>query len=236
VLDDRSAAFTGDCLLIRGTGRTDFQQGDAHQMYRSVHEKIFSLPDSTLLFPGHDYRGLTVTSVREEAKHNPRLSMAIGEDDFVGHMAHLGLPHPKKIDIAVPANMRCGEPESDYVDQSAPDWAQLQFTFAGVWEITPFSLREAATQVQIVDVREPEEFSGPLGHIDGAQLIPLGQLQARVNELKADVPTVAVCRSGSRSAQAAIILQRAGFSKVAHLAGGMLRWRAEGEPVANEKR
>jgi glyoxylase-like metal-dependent hydrolase (beta-lactamase superfamily II)/rhodanese-related sulfurtransferase len=231
VLDDQSMAFTGDCLLIRGSGRTDFQQGDARRMFHSVREKIFSLPPTTLLYPGHDYRGLTVTSVTEEQQHNPRLGLGIGEDDFVGHMQNLGLPHPKRIDVAVPANLQCGKPEGADDAPPEPAWAPLTFTFAGIWEIAPHALAEAASTVQIVDVREPDEFVGPLGHIKGARLIPLAQLASRVAELAVDRPVVAVCRSGSRSVQAAIILQRAGLKNVAHLAGGMLRWRADGEPV-----
>ena len=105
VLDDRSMAFTGDCLLIRGTGRTDFQEGDAAAMFRSVREQIFTLPDECLLYPAHDYRGLTVTSVAEEKRFNPRLGGAIGLGDFTGHMANLKLAHPKQIDVAVPANL-----------------------------------------------------------------------------------------------------------------------------------
>ncbi len=101
-------AFTGDCLLIRGSGRTDFQQGDAHAMFRSVRARILTLPPACLLYPAHDYRGLTVTSVAEELRYNPRMGGAIGEADFVGYMRNLGLPHPKLMDIAVPANLRCG--------------------------------------------------------------------------------------------------------------------------------
>src|SRR5262245_2021252 len=100
VLDDRTMAFTGDCLLIRGCGRTDFQQGDARRMYRSVHQKIFSLPDTCLLYPAHDYRGLTASSVGEERRFNPRLGGELSEDDFVGYMNNLGLPHPKQMEIA----------------------------------------------------------------------------------------------------------------------------------------
>ncbi|MBV8888459.1 MAG: rhodanese-like domain-containing protein, partial [Alphaproteobacteria bacterium] len=90
---------------------------------------------------------------------------------------------------------------------------------------------EHARAVQILDVREPGEFEGPLGHIRGAVLIPLGELVARAGELSPDRPIVAVCRAGSRSAQATVILREAGFSEVANLAGGMLRWRAEGHAV-----
>src|SRR5512143_1700673 len=113
VLDDETRAFTGDALLIRGSGRTDFQQGDPHQLYRSVRSRIFSLPESCLLYPAHDYRGLTATSVAEEKKYNPRLGGEVGEGDYVGYMKNLDLPHPKKIDEAVPANLRCGQPGNE---------------------------------------------------------------------------------------------------------------------------
>ncbi|HEX3945765.1 MAG TPA: MBL fold metallo-hydrolase [Rhizomicrobium sp.] len=109
VLDDHGMAFTGDCVLIRGCGRTDFQEGNSSQLYRSVHEKIFSLPNACLLYPGHDYRGFTVTSVAEEKAHNPRLGLAKSEQDFAECMANLKLAYPKKIDVAVPANLHCGQ-------------------------------------------------------------------------------------------------------------------------------
>lgn len=230
VLDDRSMAFTGDCLLIRGCGRTDFQQGSAHTLYHSVHEQIFSLPDDSLLYPGHDYRGLTVTSVGEERHFNPRVGDSIGEDDFAGYMKNLGLPHPKLMDIAVPANLQCGK-ASDFSGNKEMDWAPLNYTFAGIWEIFPQWVEENVAGIQIVDVREPDEFNGPLGHIAGAKLIPLGDLANRAGEIKPDIPVVAVCRSGSRSAQATVILGKSGIKKVANLAGGMLRWRAEGHAV-----
>lgn len=233
VLDDHTAAFTGDCLLIRGSGRTDFQQGDAHAMYRSVKGEILSLPDDTLLYPAHDYRGLTVTSVAEERRFNPRLGGDIGEQDFVGYMENLGLPHPKLMDVAVPANLVCGRPADGQQPPPAPSWAPLTFTFAGIWEITPAALEEHAAQAQIVDVREPHEFTGPLGHVAGARLLPLGQLPARMGELSKERPVVTACRSGARSAQAAVLLAKAGFTNVANLAGGMLRWRGEGNPVVD---
>src|SRR5450631_3107540 len=120
VLDDESMAFTGDCLLIRGSGRTDFQQGDAHALYRSVHTQILTLPPNCLLYPAHDYRGLTVTSVAEERRFNPRLGGEIGEADFAGYMDNLHLPHPKQIDVAVPANLKCGQPKVGDVSLTAP--------------------------------------------------------------------------------------------------------------------
>jgi sulfur dioxygenase len=225
VLDDQSMAFTGDALLIRGCGRTDFQQGDARTLFRSVRERIFSLPERCLVYPGHDYRGLSVTSVGEEKLFNPRLAESIGEDDFVGYMTHLGLPHPKQMEAAVPANLKCGKP----LHQTAqdPDWAPLTYTFAGIWEVQPHWLEEHLQEVRIVDVREPAEFNGPLGHVPGARLIPLGSLKDRIAELEKTAPMVVVCRSGARSAQATVLLGKAGFDKVANLSGGMLRWRAQ---------
>lgn len=230
VLDDESKAFTGDCLLIRGSGRTDFQQGSAHEMYHSVHTQIFTLPDSCLLYPGHDYRGLTVSSVGEEKRFNPRLGGAISEGDFTGYMRNLNLAHPKQIDIAVPANMKAGETAVSQ-PASEPDWAPLNFTFAGIWEVQPDWLEENRGNVQLVDVREPDEFRGPLGRVRGAVLIPLGELSRRAGELDKARPVVTVCRAGGRSAQATVILGNAGFDKVANLAGGILRWRAEGHPT-----
>ena len=228
VLDDESMAFTGDALLIRGCGRTDFQQGSARTLYRSVHSQIFTLPPTCLLYPGHDYRGLTVTSVDEERRLNPRLGSGIGEADFTGYMNNLGLPHPKQIDVAVPANLQCGLLANAPAQAAEPVWAPLTFTFAGIWEIYPQALEEISAKVQIVDVREASEFNGPLGHIKEAVLIPLGELTGRASDLARERPVVAVCRSGARSAQACVILQRLGFGDVANLAGGMLRWRAEG--------
>lgn len=234
VLDDHSRAFTGDALLIRGCGRTDFQQGSAERLYRSVHEQIFKLPEPCLLFPGHDYRGLTVSSVAEERRFNPRLGGDSNVADFAGYMRHLGLPHPKLIDVAVPANLRCGRPDGDWPVTPEPSWAPVTLSFAGIWEITPSALEECAEAVQVVDVREPQEFDAELGHIAGAQLIPLGRLrEGGLAGLDAARPVVLVCRSGTRSAQATVLLARQGFSKVANLAGGMLRWRAEGRPAVS---
>jgi glyoxylase-like metal-dependent hydrolase (beta-lactamase superfamily II)/rhodanese-related sulfurtransferase len=230
VLDDRSMAFTGDALLIRGCGRTDFQEGDPQTLFRSVRGRIFSLPDECTLYPGHDYRGLTATSVGEEKLYNPRLGGAILEQDFVGYMKHLGLPHPKQMEAAVPANLKCGKPEQSTTHNPLthnPDWAPLTYTFAGIWEVQPHWLEEHLRDVQIVDVREPAEFNGPLGHVPGAKLIPLGTLLEKSAVIEKSKAVVVVCRSGARSAQATVMLGKAGFDKVANLSGGMLRWRAQ---------
>jgi glyoxylase-like metal-dependent hydrolase (beta-lactamase superfamily II)/rhodanese-related sulfurtransferase len=231
VLDDESMAFTGDALLIRGCGRTDFQQGSPATLYRSVREQILSLPEHCLLYPAHDYSGRMVTSVEEERRFNPRFGGNSNESDFTGYMNNLGLPHPKLMDIAVPANLRCGRPEGDGAKPADPDWADLTWTFAGLWEIQPQALEDAGEAPQIVDVREQGEFVGPLGHIRGARLIPMADLASRMGELDKTRPVVTVCRSGTRSAQAAQLLAKAGFTQVANLAGGMLRWRALGHAV-----
>ena len=232
VLDDERMAFTGDCLLVRGCGRTDFQGGDARLMYRSIHQQIFTLPEDCLLYPAHDYRGITVTTVGEERRLNPRLGGNLSEDDFAGYMENLGLPHPKQIDVAVPANLRCGRREGGEAQLTEPGWAPLAFTFGGFWEIEPQWVEEHLKEIEVVDVREPEEFNGPLGHIPGAHLVPLKMLADQAKALPRDRPLVTVCRAGGRSAQATTILQRAGFAAVANLAGGMLRWRAQGLMVA----
>jgi glyoxylase-like metal-dependent hydrolase (beta-lactamase superfamily II) len=107
VMDDR--VFTGDALLVRGCGRTDFQQGDATTLWRSVHEKLFALPDATYVYPAHDYRGFTCSTIGEEKRLNPRLGSAMTVDGFVELMKNLHLPPPAKIDEAVPANNACGK-------------------------------------------------------------------------------------------------------------------------------
>ncbi|KAK2191806.1 hypothetical protein NP493_45g05018 [Ridgeia piscesae] len=103
VWHQKGMVFTGDALLIRACGRTDFQQGSSESLYESVHKKIFTLPDETLVFPGHDYKGFTVSTVGEEKKHNPRLTKTLPE--FKTLMKNLNLPYPKKIDASLPANM-----------------------------------------------------------------------------------------------------------------------------------
>ena len=111
VIESANAArvFTGDALLIEGCGRTDFQNGDAATLYRSVHEKIFALGDETLVYPGHDYNQRHVSSVAQEKARNPRLGGGKTIDEFVEIMAALNLPRPKKMDVGVPANRGCGE-------------------------------------------------------------------------------------------------------------------------------
>jgi glyoxylase-like metal-dependent hydrolase (beta-lactamase superfamily II)/rhodanese-related sulfurtransferase len=216
---DRKAVFTGDSLMIRGAGRTDFQHGDAHRMYRSVRDQLFALPDDCIVYPAHDYAGRLASSIAEERAYNPRLGGARSEADFVGFMANLGLPHPKQIDVAVPANLRCGRP-ADGAVTGQPEWAAARRSFAGVLEVEPEWLAEHVADVQVVDVREAYEWNGDLG-----------ELRARLGELARDRPVVAVCRSGGRSAEASLILEQAGFPRAANLAGGMIHWNDLGLPV-----
>lgn len=227
VTADRRMAFTGDALLIRGAGRTDFQQGDAHALYRSITEQIFTLPDACLLYPGHDYNGRTVTTVGEERRWNPRIGGDASEEDFVGYMRNLGLPHPKQLDAAVPANLKCGLPGPGPV-ADAPAWGPAVRTFAGGLEIDPVWVADHRASVTILDVREAPELTGELGRIDGSLHVPLGELRARIDAVPRHRPIICVCRSGRRSAQAALILEQAGIKDVANSAGGMIRWRALG--------
>jgi glyoxylase-like metal-dependent hydrolase (beta-lactamase superfamily II) len=109
VAGEGGRVFTGDALLIDGCGRTDFQNGDAATLYRSVHEKIFALPGETLVYPGHDYQQRHVSSVAQERERNPRLGDGKSMEEFVAIMGALNLPRPKKMDFAVPANRECGQ-------------------------------------------------------------------------------------------------------------------------------
>jgi sulfur dioxygenase len=127
VTKDFRMAFTSDALLIRSAGRTDFQQGSAHRLYRSIKEQIFTLPDECLLYPAHDYTGRTVTTVGEEKRWNPRIGGEANESDFTGYMDHLGLPPPKQIDVAVPANLVCGRRETA-ASADGPTWGPVVHT------------------------------------------------------------------------------------------------------------
>lgn len=227
VTKDYRMAFTGDALLIRSAGRTDFQQGSAQTLYRSIKERIFSLPEDCLLYPAHDYSGRTVTTVEEEVRWNPRIGGEASESDFAGYMQNLGLPHPKQIDVAVPANLKCGRPAKSATPEK-PEWGPVVHTFAGVDEIDPVWVAEHRNRITLVDVREPAELTGDLGKVDDIIHIPLGELRERAAEVPRDKPVVCICRSGRRSAQACTILEKAGVTDVANSAGGMIRWRALG--------
>ncbi|MFO8238150.1 MAG: rhodanese-like domain-containing protein [Prochlorococcaceae cyanobacterium] len=228
VLDDQSMAFTGDALLVRGCGRCDFQQGDAHTLWSSISSQIFSLPESCLLYPGHDYTGRTVTSVVEEKAYNARLGGGASERDFVGHMDNMKLPHPHRIAEALPGNLRSGKPREPL---SPPVWAPVARSYAGLPELTPAWVAAHREDVTILDVRSSEELQGPDGRVAGSVAIPLPELADRQQEIPADRPVVVVCHSGSRSALATQQLLKAGRSEVANLRGGLRRWADEGYPL-----
>ena len=230
VSDDRGMAFTGDCLLIRGAGRCDFQQGNAATLYHSITDQIFSLPVDCLIFPGHDYCGRTMSTVGEERAHNPRIGGNADERDFVGFMENLHLPHPKKIDVAVPANLRSGKTD-DALCMRPADWGPVRQNYAGLLEIDPDWVAEHLDEVQVLDVRQQGELDERLGRIDGARIIPLNELKTRVAEVSTEKPVITVCHAGTRSGQATVILREAGYGKVANLRGGMVLWRELGLPV-----
>jgi glyoxylase-like metal-dependent hydrolase (beta-lactamase superfamily II)/rhodanese-related sulfurtransferase len=231
VLGEGAAVFTGDSLMIRSAGRTDFQGGSAGLLYHSVRDKLFALPDGCVVYPAHDYAGRLDSTVAEERAYNPRLGGQRSEHDFAGFMDNLGLPHPKQIEMALPANLRCGRPADGSLADEAPQWAAAQRSFAGALEVDPDWVGEHLAEVQVVDVREQPEWVGELGHIPGAKLLPLGQLRTQLDALSRQRPIVAVCRSGGRSVQAVLMLEKAGFTRAASLSGGMIRWRSLGLPV-----
>ena len=229
VSEDHAMAFTGDALLVRGAGRTDFQQGDASQLFRSIREKLLTLPDECLVLPAHDYEGRTASTIGEERRHNPRIGGGAREEDFVGYMNNLGLPHPKQLAVAVPANMRAGKPEDGRLPPR-PDWGPVVVTYAGLAEIAPEWVASHRGEVHVLDVRSLAEYEGELGHVDGAQLIPIDELRARLAEVSVDKPVVVVCQTGRRSGLGAAILAKSGVTRVANVAGGMVAWRSLGLP------
>lgn len=214
-VEGQTFAFTGDAMMVRGCGRTDFQGGSAQTLYRSVREQLFSLPPNTRIYPGHDYRGHQSTTVAEEMSYNPRLNLRVLEEDFVRMMAELNLSDPKMMDVAVPANQACG----------VTDIFPAGFVRKKVVSIRPEAL-QAAHDYTIIDVREADEFDGPLGHLEGAHLVPLALVPSEMSRWDKGHALLLVCRSGARSAQACKVLLDAGFRDVSNLDGGMNAVRA----------
>jgi glyoxylase-like metal-dependent hydrolase (beta-lactamase superfamily II)/rhodanese-related sulfurtransferase len=229
VTPDRKMVFTGDALLVRGAGRTDFQQGDPALLYQSIREQLFTLPDECTVYPAHDYDGRISSTIGEEKRFNARIGGNAREEDFVGYMLNLALPHPKQLDIAVPANMRAGKPEEGKAPTGRA-WGPLVTTYAGIQEVPPDWVASHRDEVQLLDVRGASELTGELGHLMGVQHIPLEELRTRASEVKRDRPVVVVCQTGRRSGMATGILGKAGIDRVANLAGGMVAWRALGLP------
>jgi len=219
--------YTGDVLLIGGTGRADFAGGDAGQQYDSITQKLFSLPDETLVFPAHDYRGNTQSTIGHEKRYNPRISGRT-RNEYVSLMASLNFPMPDKIQEVLQPN------QSAIDDDRAkfPDLAELnkvrQLTAGDV-----NALLDNASPPLVLDVREASEYAGELGHIPGSVLIPLKELADRAAELDAhrDRQIVVVCRSGVRSTTAAAMLYGLGYERVYNLKDGMVDWNDRKLPV-----
>lgn len=221
--------FTGDSLLVRTCGRTDFQQGNSDLLYHSVHDKLFSLPDEILVFPGHDYRGFTSSTIGAEKKYNARLNLSHSVDDFRKIMSDLKLANPKKMYQAVPANLSCGDlMRTRYLNPQLVD---------GVPEVSPIEVNRHLDIVskgllKVVDVRRPEEFNNELGHIEGAILVTLGSELSQFLEAGDRYQEIVfVCRSGGRSGSATAESQRLGYKNTANMLGGMIQWNELKLPV-----
>lgn len=233
--------FTGDSVLINGCGRTDFQGGDAATLYNSITNKIFTLPDETLIYPGHDYTGRRVTSVGQEKVLNPRLA-GKSQDEFVAIMSSLNLPKPRLIDIAVPANRYCGsdpakqrqlaEARTDTAN-AAPKKTTLDTHLINVKsQIKELTVEESKlllskNDVCLIDVREESECAS--GIIDSAVPIPRGMLEFKIEGIEAisnkSDAILLYCRSGNRSALAADSLQKLGYTNVFSMIGGYQAWQ-----------
>jgi glyoxylase-like metal-dependent hydrolase (beta-lactamase superfamily II)/rhodanese-related sulfurtransferase len=224
-VEDR--VLTGDTLFVGGTGRSDFAGGDPGTQFDSITEKLFRLPNETLVFPGHDYRGNTHSTIGREKQFNPRLAGRTREA-YIKLMNGLGLPLPEKIQEVLQPN------------QSALEDNQINFpTLAELNQVRQLTPQEVQALMQVsptpllIDVREPEEYSGELGHISQSLLIPLKELPARAGELEVykEKQIIVVCRAGARSTTAAAILTGLGFEQVSNLKGGMVEWNDRQLPV-----
>jgi sulfur dioxygenase len=217
--------FTGDTLLIRGTGRTDFQNGDARAQFDSIFNKLLRLPDSTMVFPAHDYKGETVSTIGEERAFNPRLQVK-SVDQYVALMNSLELPNPKMMDVAVPANMRVGLAQEEIARRGWAISAEEAMMLVGRPDVT------------LVDLREESE-RAKYGLIAGSLNAPYGDLAANVrsggmlNELARATGKriVFYCAFGERSAMAVAAAQEAGLASARHIQGGLDAWTKAGGPL-----
>ena len=218
--------FTGDTLLIRGTGRTDFQNGDARAQYESLFGKLLRLPDETLVFPAHDYKGDTVSTIGEEKRYNPRLQVK-SIDEYVMLMANLHLPNPKMMDVAVPSNMKIGLHQQDVAKRG--------------WALDAASAIKliGRSDVEFIDLREASE-RAKHGSIPGALHAPYGELQENIGpggmlrELAkaTDKRMIFYCAFGERSAMAVQAAQDAGLLSAMHVEGGIDAWKKAGGALA----
>ena len=219
--------FTGDTLFIHGTGRTDFPDGDPGAQYDGIQGKLFALPESTLVFPGHDYRGHTQSTIGEEKQANPRVA-GRSRQEYVDLMNGLTLSLPDKIQEVLQPNQSAIEDES------------IQFPcLSELNSVRQLSAREVQAQLDsptpplLLDVREPDEYTDELGHIQASVLIPLKEVPTRAGEIERhkESRVIVVCRAGVRSTTAAAILTGLGFQHVSNLKGGMLDWNEQQLPV-----
>jgi len=217
--------LTGDTLMIGATGRCDFPGGDPGEQFDAVTQKLFPLPDATRVWPAHDYKGKTSSTIGEEQKSNPRF-LGRTRAEYVQVMNGLGLPFPEKIQQALQVNQSGYEPG----EVGFPGVAQVAAMQEWPAEALAEKLRGPRPPL-VLDVREPEEFVGELGHIEGAMHVPLDAIEKRMARLDGEREVVVVCRAGARSATAGAMLRRAGFARVYNLRGGMLAWVEAGLPV-----
>jgi glyoxylase-like metal-dependent hydrolase (beta-lactamase superfamily II) len=222
VMDDR--VFTGDTLLIGGTGRTDLPTGDPHELYESLFEKLLKLPPETLVFPAHDYKNLGSTTIGAELERNPRLQKK-GRAEFVEMMETLDLAAPTHLTEALRVNLSGGKSVAQLLAEAAQ-----KAPFMSMAELND-RLGGNRRDLVVLDLREREAFQA--GHIPGARHLPRGQLELRVNTELPD-PTVRIvtaCEFGKISTLAAATLRELGFLRATALDGGMQAWREAGYPV-----
>ena len=217
--------FTGDTMLIRGTGRTDFQNGNSHDAYNSLFEKVLTLPDETLVYPGHDYKGETVSTIAEEKAHNPRLQVS-SADEYAEIMDNLNLPNPKMMDEAVPVNLAIGLHDDDpaIIEHTRScDEARLLLDDAGTLFV---DLREAGELQR--DGIIPGSVHAPYPTIETA-IKPGGLLHAMATQTGKML--MLYCAFGERSALALKDVQDAGITNSCHLDGGIDAWKKANAPL-----
>ena len=224
LMDDR--VFTGDTLLIRGTGRTDFQNGDPVAQYGSLFGKLLTLPDETLVYPGHDYKGDTVSTIGEERRFNPRLQVSTAHE-YAAIMNALDLADPKMMDVAVPANLHVGRGQEDEAHPECALTASEVMRSRRQPEYVLVDLREEAERAR--DGVIPDSVHAPYGQL--ARMVrPGGALRALAG--RPGHRLVYYCAFGERSAMAVDTSRESGLHNVCHLVGGIAAWRESGGAVA----
>jgi sulfur dioxygenase len=223
----RDRVFTGDTLLIRGTGRTDFQNGDARAQYESLFGKLLRLPDETMVFPAHDYKGDTVSTIGEEKRYNPRLQVK-SIDDYVTLMANLKLPNPKMMDVAVPSNMKIGLAQQEIAKRGWALKAEQAIPLVGRPDVAFVDLRETGERLKHGTI--PGSLHAP--YPDLPENIRAGGMLRELARAT-DKRIVFYCAFGERSAMAVQAAQDAGLIAALHVEGGMDAWKRAQGPLAH---